>query len=158
MLNSPSLWKKSNFFIYSAHITSPSIPSSSPQFFYLKTILRHPTVNTKHKYLLKFKTSAFLMVVDFFTLNRFRSENSFLVKKNIFSFSYKNDMQRFLMRRYLKNRFIYFLQAQPGSFHQSDVPFNNLDAQPGHLVDYSGFFKNKSLNPIFTSYRLNLLN
>jgi len=46
----------------------------------------------------------------------------FLLKKTMLSFLYKNDLQRFTMRRYLKNRFVYFSQ---NAKNLADVRFSS---------------------------------
>ena len=77
--------------------------------------------HTKHGHFFKSQTSSFLLINDFFLAQILKTENVFILKRTMFSFIYKNDMQRFILRRYLKNRFVYFSQNAASSL---DVRFS----------------------------------
>lgn len=62
--------------------------------------------NTKTRYKLLFGLSGFLFVTNFSYISQLSKDSIFLMKKNYYTFSQKNDMQKFILKRYLKNKFI----------------------------------------------------
>jgi hypothetical protein len=73
-----------------------------------KFLRKKNLLKTKTKYFLKFSFNGFLFLTDSTFLNFIKNNNIFLIKKTLFSFSYKNEMQRYILKKYLKNKFIFF--------------------------------------------------
>ena len=68
------------------------------------------TIKTKTKLPALLPVDGFLLTNDYFISNTDKKENIFLLKKSIYAFSYKNDMQKYILKRYLKNKFILLSQ------------------------------------------------
>jgi hypothetical protein len=93
--------------------------------------------------LLKFYGFLFINNNIFNYLNR--DFFSYQIKKTLYSFSYKNEIQRFILRRYLKNNFFtdYSLKNNIFFSHQHPHIVNNQNQN-----FYLNYFS-KSLNPDF---------
>jgi hypothetical protein len=69
-------------------------------------ITKKPIVKSKTHFFFKFTYNGFLFLTDKIIFQNFKKSNNHLLKKNLFSFSFKNEMQRYILKKYLKNKFI----------------------------------------------------
>lgn len=82
-------------------------------------------INTKTKYNLSFGLNGFLFLTSSSYFSSLKKENTFLLKKTLYSFSYKNEMQRYILRKYLKSKFVLLPSKVNTQRPNSPVILNN---------------------------------
>jgi hypothetical protein len=76
-------------------------------FSNLQNLLSKTTIYSNSNNHFKLNLNGFLFSNEFLSFNfSINPNNLYLLKKNIYSFSYKNEMQKFILKRYLKNKTI----------------------------------------------------
>lgn len=86
-------------------------------------------INTKTKCNTSFSLNGFLFLTSSMYFSPVKKENTFLLKKILYSFSYKNEMQKYILKKYLKSKFLLVPEktsnSRPGGISSETLNFNS---------------------------------
>lgn len=124
----------------------------SNSFIYNK--LKCPVYLTKNKLPFMFNKHGFLYMIEFMLPNNFFLRNVSNLKKNLYSFSYKNDLHRYILKRYAKKYSIRKLNVFRNytKFKSSALQFFKKQNNTNFALIYLKHF-NK-----FNNHKTNILN
>jgi hypothetical protein len=131
-------------------------------FVNLQNLLSKTTICSKSNNHFKLNLNGFLFSNELLSFNfSINPHNLYLLKKNIYSFSYKNEMQKFILKRYLKNKTILLpytnLLITENSLTNNDSSTLNKLIKNDIIIDTT-FFLLQPITSFFLTEHLSLKN